>query len=162
MSIPNKPAQVARVRSLIAGANKHLQNVTVTLAGVSYALPALVGLLQSFVDGVDRVSVAKAAYQGAVKDDKAKAPGLLAVIRALRVYVHVTFANSPQALADFGIAPPKVPIPKTLEEKAVAAAKRAATRKARNVMGKNQRKKVKGALPATPPAAPSPAPTGGK
>jgi len=74
--------------------------------------------------------------------------------------VKVTFGNQPDALADFGLAPPKARAPMTAEQKAVAAAKRKATRVARGTLGKKQKKAVKGAVTATlvvtPQAGPQP------
>jgi len=71
-------------------------------------------------------------------------------------------------LADFGIQPPKVRVPLTVEAKAAAAAKRAATRAARHTMGSQQKKAVKGdvtgivmtPITAAPPTVTTPAPAG--
>lgn len=79
------------------------------------------------------------------------------------------FGNSADVLADLGLASRKTRVPLTAEEKAVAVAKRNATRAARHTLGKNQKKDIKGAVKAalvvTPlagsqPTASPPAPTG--
>jgi hypothetical protein len=53
-------------------------------------------------------------------------------------------------LADFGFTAPKKRV-LTPDEKAAAAVKAKATRKARNTMGKVQKKSVKGTTPAAAP-----------
>ena len=89
------------------------------------------------------------------------------VIRVYDHFLQATFANTVPILADFGLAPPKVPAPKTSEEKAAAAAKAEATREARGTASKKQKLTVKGnvtgitvtpitAPTAAPPAAPEP------
>jgi len=81
------------------------------------------------------------------------------VLRALRSTVYAQFGEAKDAastLADFGFTPRKVP-QRLVTAKAQAGAKRAATRKARQVMGKNQRKKVKGTVEAPAPTTASPA-----
>jgi hypothetical protein len=69
------------------------------------------------------------------------------------------FGNQPDVLADFGLVPRKAPTPLTVEQKAAAAAKRKATRAARNTMGAVQKKKVVGTVTGvtiTPITAPEP------
>ena len=162
--VPSKTTQQARALGLIAGSNKHFTGVpSVTVGGVTYALPVLLALLQSFVDLLNSVITARGPYLEALKNETAKAPALRAIVSAFRAYVVATFGNSPQVLADFGIAPRKAPLPKTAQEKVIAVEKSAATRAARHTMGKRQKAKVKGTVPATAPAAAaaaSPGPTG--
>ena len=74
--------------------------------------------------------------------------GVLVVIHEFEKVVRSTFGNSADVLADFGLAPFKVPVTKTAEEKAVAAAKRVATRKARGTMSSKQKKEIKGSITA--------------
>ena len=63
----------------------------------------------------------------------------------LTAFLMATFSRSPDVLAVFGLAPRKTTTP-TVQVLAAAAAKREATRKARNTMGSKQRKAVKGAV----------------
>jgi hypothetical protein len=60
--------------------------------------------------------------------------------------VKATFGSSPDVLADFGLAP-KARAQVTVEAKAVAAAKRKATRAARHTMGPKQKKGITGVVP---------------
>ncbi len=52
-------------------------------------------------------------------------------------------------LADFGLEPRKEPTPLTAEQKAAAAAKREATRKARGTSSAKAKKAIKGNVTAT-------------
>jgi hypothetical protein len=91
-------------------------------------------------------------------------PALRAFQRAYVAFLRVTYAGSLDVLADFGIHP-KTAAPLTVDAKAVAVAKRAATRAARHTMGSQQKKGVKGAvtgvaitpIPAAPPVGSTPA-----
>ena len=75
--------------------------------------------------------------------------------RGFEAVIRGTFGNSADVLKDFGLTPRRAPTPRTAEQKAVAAAKRVATRAARHTMGKNQKKDVKGAVSATLVVTPS-------
>src|ERR1019366_2520682 len=74
----------------------------------------------------------------------AQAPALLSLMAALAAYVKLTYSESPDVLADFGLPPKKVATPLTTAQKAVADAKRAATRLARGTTSKKAKKAVKG------------------
>ena len=67
--------------------------------------------------------------------EQVQAPPQLAVIRAFETVIRGTFGNSADVLADSGLAPPKVPVTWTAEEKAVSAAKE---RGDAGTTGKNQ------------------------
>ena len=167
-----KNSLAAQVRQLITGANKHYPIGTqeIPVGGATFTVTGLTALLQSFVDNREAVEVSKAATKAKVQTEQAQAPAQLAVIRAFESAIRSTFGNSADVLADFGLAPTKVRVTRTAEEKAVSAAKSAATRAARGTMGKNQKKNVKGSITAklvvtpvttspasTPVAAPAPA-----
>jgi hypothetical protein len=172
-----KSNQVTEVKQLILGTQKHYPTGSSTLqvGGASYTVTTLTQLMQDFVDNRTAVETAQAATKAKIETERAQAPSQLAVIRAFVTIVKATFGTSADALADFGLAPPKARAPLTAEQKAVAAAKRAATREARHTMGKNQKKGVKGAVNAalvvtpqtgsqptvTTPAPVAPAPAGG-
>jgi cell division septation protein DedD len=162
----------AEVKQLIAGANKHFSNGSQALqvGGATFTVTALTQELQGFVDNRDAVEASKAATKAKIEIERVQSPSQLALIRAFVTVIRGTFGNSADVLADFGLAPPKARVTRTAEEKAVSAAKSAATRAARGTMGKNQKKAVKGSITAklvvtpvttspvsTPVAAPAPA-----
>ena len=64
---------------------------------------------------------------------------VIPVVRDYVAWVKVTYRSAPSTLADFGVAPPKVRTPLTVEQQAAAVAKREATRAARHTMGKVQK-----------------------
>ena len=150
MATLGKNSQAALVKQLIAGVNKHFPNGSQQLqvGGATFTVTGLTTLLQSFVDTREAVEASKAATKAKVQAAGAQAPSQRATIHALETTVRGTFGNSADVLADFGLAPPKARAPRTAEEKAVAAAKGAATRKARGTMGKIQKKNVKGSITA--------------
>jgi hypothetical protein len=161
MSNINKDTEVSGVKLLMAGANKHLSPAAgsppMSIGGAKYTLADLTQRLQAFVDLCDGVDTAKAAYQEQLNEAKTQKPALRSLISAFKAFVRATFGNSPGDLVDFGMVPRKVPQPKTVEAKADTVKKSLATRKARQTMGKNQKKLVTGAVNAT---AANPAPTG--
>jgi hypothetical protein len=146
--IISKGQVVARAKQLIAGAEKHLANVTqVTLVGSSFTPAQITAKLQQVVTLRDDVDAAKASTKAKIVAEKADMPALRAFMSALVSFVKATFGNSPDVLADFGVHP-KARAPLTVEAKVAAAAKRKATRAARHTMGAKQKKDVRGAPPA--------------
>jgi hypothetical protein len=104
------------------------------------------------------VDTAKASWKDALKglaDVKAK---VNPVIGAYRSWINATHGNAPATLADFGMTPRKVPIPLTAEKKAVAVAKRAATRAARHTVGPKKNAGIKGNATVTVVTTATPAP----
>jgi hypothetical protein len=140
-----------RIRGLIAGTQKHPPTGPLTVGGATYTATALVQLLQSLADALGAADSAKASWQEALKnatDVKAKVGP---VVQAYRSWVVVTYGNAPATLADYDVTPRKVPTPLTAEQLVAKATKAEATRKARNTMGKKQKKSVKGTVPTTAP-----------
>jgi hypothetical protein len=144
-----------RIRGLIAGTQKHTPSGSLTLVGATYTSTALVQLLQSLADALAAVDTAKAGWESALKNEASVAAQVKPVIQGYRDWVLATYGSAPSTLADYGMTPRKVPTPLTAEQKVARAAKAAATRKARNTMGKLQKKAVKGTVPATAPSTPS-------
>jgi hypothetical protein len=139
-----KERVAATAKQLIAGAAKRLTGTTpIVLAGSSYTPDQITSKLQQLVNLRSAVDAAQASSRARITEENTQAPSLIALVSDLRAYVRVTFRDSPEALADFGITP-KARVPLTGEAKALATAKRAATRAARHTMGSNQRKAIKG------------------
>jgi hypothetical protein len=150
MSRTAKKDQVTRAKQLILGTGKHYPNGAETLhvGGATFTVTELTKSMQDFVDSRAAVEGAKAALKTKIEAERTQAPSRIAVIAAFERLLRGLFGTSADVLADFGLALPKARVPLTAEQKAVAAAKRDATRKARGTMGKVQRKKVKGAVTA--------------
>ncbi|HZU83687.1 MAG TPA: hypothetical protein VE987_12255 [Polyangiaceae bacterium] len=146
MTTLNRTSTQARDAQVITGIQKHLQNVpSIPLVGTAYTPADLVKLIQSRIDSAGTVAAAKAAWHVTVTSHKALNTSLTPSIRALRQYVINVFGPTSPVLTDFGFSPPKAAT-RTPEEKAAAAAKAKATRKARQTMGKKQKKAVKGTV----------------
>jgi hypothetical protein len=166
-----KNAMATRVGGLIVGTRKHFTNGSqqLSLAGgaTSVTVDGAVSELQTFVTNRGAVVAAQATAKAKVDAETAQMAALLAFISAFEEFIRFTFGSSPEALADFGLAPPKARTPLTAEQKAVAAAKRKATREARGTAGAKQKQAVHGnvtaalvvtpAAPAVPEAVPAPA-----
>jgi hypothetical protein len=156
----NQGTVAALAQSLSAGVTKHLGNVTsMTLAGSSYTPSQVTTKLAEVVSLRSDVDAAKATTKAKLAAEKAAMPALRTFMSALVTYIKAGYGSQPDVLADFGIQTPKARAPLTVEAKAAASAKRAATRAARNTMGSKQKKGVKGnvvGVTVTPVTAPPP------
>ncbi len=157
----SKNRQLALVKQLITGTKKHFTDGSskLSVGGATFTVTDLTQFLQNFVDQRDAVETSRAAAQAKLDAERALATSSNAVINAFIALVRGMFGKSADVLADFGLSPPKARAPQTAEQKAVAAAKRKATRAARNTMGKNQKKSVKGAVKASLVVTPLPVST---
>ena len=142
----NKATRQNGNRKLVAAIRKHL-GASVTLEGVKYTPAKLAKMFQDGIDVADATDVANKAWHAAVATEKAKTQELSRVQASLRNHVSATFGPASTEFADFGFTPRAVRTVDT-KTKADAVAKRAATRKARNTMGKRERLKVTGATAA--------------
>jgi hypothetical protein len=160
------------VTQLIAGTKKRFPNGSqkLTFGGVDRTVDEITASLQSFVNNRTAVETAQADAKAKVDAERAQAPALLVLITEYVQFIRLTFGNQASALLDFGVPPPKTRAPLTAEQKAVAAAKRAATRQARGTTSKKAKRSIKGNVTAklvvTPegapqqPSAAAPAPGG--
>jgi hypothetical protein len=178
-----KKDTVSQVKQVMVGMKKHFPNgsQTIPVGGAVYTVDQLLATLQAIVDNREAVQSLQAQFRARVETERTQTPSQVAVLRGVLKIVRGMFGNSADALADFGLAPPKARTPMTAEQVASAVAKRAATRSARGTKGKVQKKAVKGKVtgvvvtpvtaepnaethaapvPAAPAPAPSPATTG--
>jgi hypothetical protein len=140
----SKGQVAALAKQMIAGADKHLAKTTqVALVGSSFTPDQITSKLQTLVNLRSDVNTARAATMAKLAVETDQAPALRTFMSAFVSYVKAAYGTSPDVLADFGISP-KARTPLTVEAKAAAAAKRAATRAARHTMGTKQKKGVKG------------------
>jgi hypothetical protein len=161
---PGKNSKAAAVSQLIAGAKKHFPNgsQTVSLGGASMTIDAATQELQSYVDNRSAVVAAQATAKAKVAVENAALPALDALISAFIAFVRLSFGSQADVLSDFGLAPHKARTPQTAEEKAVAVAKRNATRAARGTKSPKAKSAIHGNVTAqvvvTPAAVPAPTP----
>ena len=152
------------VRQLITGTKARFPNGSqkLTFGSADHTVDEVTGLLQSFVDNRTAVVAAQASAKAKVDAERAQMATLLAFIGEFVKFIRSTFGDAADALVDFGIAPEKARTPMTTEAKAVAAAKRRATRAARGITTKKAREGITGNVTAklvVTPAAPAPEPT---
>jgi hypothetical protein len=170
MANGKKGIVASRAKQLVAGTKKHFSNASSLAFGGGTYTPAQVDAsLQTLADLRTAVDDARAAIKAKIAEERAQAPSLRNLLFAYTTFVKATFGDSPDVLADFGLKPKKVPTPLTVDQKAAASAKRAATRAARHTMGSKQKQELKGTVttivnpkapaPATPPVAQIPAPS---
>jgi hypothetical protein len=130
-TIKNKSTVVDHAKQLVAGTAKHLGNATqVRFTGGSYTPADITSKLQLIVSLREGVDAAKATTKARLAAEKADMPALHTFMGALVTFVKATYGDMPEVLADFGIHP-KTRASPTVHTKAVATAKRAATRVAR-------------------------------
>ncbi len=172
MDTRTKTTAATLAGSFITGMRKRFPNgsQTLTFGGGAFAttVDAAIANLQALVNNRTAVTTAQAAAKATVDEENAKMPALLALLRALEAFIKLNFEANASALADFGLPPPKARTPMTAEQKAVASAKREATRLARGITTAAKKKAVKGNVTATlvvtpaaspeAPAAPAAAP----
>jgi hypothetical protein len=162
----NKATALARVQALIAGTQKLLPNGQFTFGSTAYTTASLVQALQGLADAFAPVDAAHASVKDSVAALRAMEAKVAPLQRAYRSYLRATFSNAAE-LSEFGLPAPKASTPLTAEQRIVATAKAAATRKARGTTSKKQKLAVKGDVTgvivtpvthpasATPPAAPA-------
>jgi hypothetical protein len=144
---------VTRVGHVLAGAQKHFTNASQSLTfeggAQTMTVSAVLTQLQLLVSNRAAVVAAQAAATAKVAAETAQMPALIALFNAFVALVRFQFGSDPTVLADFGLEPRKVPTPLTTEQKAAAAAKREATRKARGTTSAKAKKAIKGNVTAT-------------
>jgi hypothetical protein len=162
MPAENRSEQQAQDAKAILGIQKDLLSVpTLSLAGQAITPADLEKLVQSRIDSVNAIAAAKVKWTAAVQAYRALDKQVTPILRGLRTYLVNTYGPTSTVLADFGFSPAKTVV-KTPEVKVLAAKKSVATRKARNTLGKKQKKNITGATvspaaPATSSTAPTPA-----
>jgi hypothetical protein len=140
-----KSSEALFAAKLAAGTQKHLSKVgSLTVEGVSYTPAQIESQLNAFSTLRADVEAAKATVKAKLALERAQAPAMRAFIVAFVRILEGMFGNQPDVLADFGLSPKKARTPLTVEQKAAAKAKRAATREARGTKGKREKQTIKG------------------
>jgi hypothetical protein len=169
-----KASRATRAANLAAGFKKRYSNGSekITLPdGQTKTIDEVTTGLQAVVTNRANVTAARAALKAEVEAEGAQLPALVELMRAAVAFVRFNFGSDPEALADFGLQPHKARTPPTAEQKAIAVAKREATREARGTKSAKAKKDIHGNIaaklvvtpadPSTPmaPLAPTAGPT---
>jgi hypothetical protein len=146
----NKNGKATRMAQVITGARKHFPagSTAITLEGASTTIDAVVNEFQAFIDNRAAIVAAQTTAKNMVAAERTGLPAITALLAAFIAFVRNALGPTSTALADFGIPVRKAPAPKTAEQKAVAAAKRKATRAARGTMGPKAKLAVHGDITA--------------
>ena len=158
----SKAATLAQLQALVAGLQKQLPNGSFTLVSTVYTTAALVTALQGLIAALTGVDTAQAGAKAALVIWEAEDAKLGQIILALKRTLLSMYANAPDTLAVFGLKPRKAPGPRTAAQRAVTAAKAAATRAARGTTGSKKKLAVTGnvtGVTITPTTEPGPVPT---
>jgi hypothetical protein len=162
--------------ALIAGLSAYYQPGDVLqLSTGNETRDEVIADLQKFVKAAEDTKAAYLAWRAAVQNERTIELALRPEKQAVQSVVVGRFGRASTTLLTFGIAP-RVPVVKTVEQKAEAVAKRKATREARGTKGSKKRLEVSGNVtgvvitpvtstqnvpsvpePATSPAAEAPA-----
>ncbi len=150
MATTNRTNKQGKDQQVIQGIQKDLQTMSsLPLGGETFTPASLVAFVQSRIDAGNQVTIARANWLNAVKTYETVDTKANVVTHDLKQLVIGAFGATSSKLADFGYAPRKVVV-LTPAQKAAAAVKRAATRKARNTLGPKAKLAITGATaPAT-------------
>jgi hypothetical protein len=141
-----KQEQLVSDTSLVAGIQKHMPTGTFTVLSLPETATQVGAVIQERIDKAQAVITARTALHEAVLASDSVYAQTEPFVQSVRQSVRAMYGTSPTILADFGENPRKVATPLTPAQKVIAAAKRAATRKARGTIGKKAKAEIVGAL----------------
>jgi hypothetical protein len=162
MTTVSRTTTQGKDQEVLNGIETELQSIgTLYLGSEAYTPQTLAAFVQSRIDRAHTVATTRAAWENALREYEALDKKANLVISDLRYALMAAFGRNTPKLASFGFQAHRSPV-LTPEQRAKAAVKAAATRKARNTMGKKQKAKIKGDAGATttsptstPPVVPS-------
>ena len=152
MATTTKSNSALKINKLFAGIQKRFPTLNITSFPIGGAVMTYVQFLAAMtpiVDAANAVIAARSAWQTAVQAERTMSAQTKIFLAAVRQAIYVFFGNNPDALADFGLVPKKPRVPMTPAARVVAAAKSAATRKARGTSGKKAKLAVHGTVANT-------------
>jgi len=152
-----KAGVAAEYQALIAGINTLLPSVDpFVLGNATISRADLLAKLQSLLNADNATKAAQTAYHNAVQSERSLTVAVAPLRAQLKLYLQSRFGKTSTQLQSFGFTPNKVP-DKPVASKSTGVAKALATRKARGTLGKKQKSKIHGTVPAasapTPPVA---------
>jgi hypothetical protein len=145
----------ARYQTLVAAILANLGGeASLSIGGGTYALADLVARFQGAIAAEEKAKASQNQWHMDVQSARQIEAALSPLFKGMQRYVQGRYGEDSAKLAEFGFTPAK-PRKTSARTKANAAVKAEATRKARNTVGKNQRKAIT-APPAVPVASPQP------
>jgi hypothetical protein len=162
-----KTTVVTKVQKLIGGLETYADTKTLFINGALVKATAVIQQLQAKLDLLQAAEAAREAFQRAVAAAKPVTSEVDATIAEVRIAAIAMFGHGSEACMAMGFPPPRKRQP-SVATKAQAVAQNAATRRARNTMGRKQKLAIRGVVPgaiaaqapviSAPAATPSPAP----
>jgi hypothetical protein len=153
MRVKNQAAEKELLTQLVSGTNLHI-TTPISLAGQTYTSAEIVAVFTAAAGAYVATDAARAELHAKLLDQEAKVSAALSLEALLKAYVHGVYGRTSPILLEFGWSVAKVAV-RTAAEKAATVAKMLATRTARHTLGKKQKAKIVGTVPASP-AAPNP------
>jgi hypothetical protein len=140
----NRRIKQGQDQQILIGIQEGLQSIgTIHVAGTAFTPATLADFFHKRIAAANAIVTALAAWQDAIRVYRQLDAQAAVITRDLRNVVIAAFGADSEKLGCFGFVAPKKP-QMTQEAKQAAVLKRAATRKARNTMGKRQRAKLTG------------------
>jgi hypothetical protein len=150
MSTSARIAVVANAETtIVSNLPSVLGNVSIPVSGTIMTASQTVAVIQSHLDAIAHVANLRAQLKAAIQADHALRATIKAAAICIRGYVAAMYGEQSTEYASLGFEPRK-PAQKSAKTKAEAVDKLLATRAARHTMGKQQRAKIFGELPAAP------------
>ena len=139
-----KSTKTQRDERMVAGLTKHRQELGIIErpAGLE-SVEAVVARYQAHLDALQRVDATAAVWRTAVAQEESVEAQIKKLTRRVKNLLYGTYGEQSPTLLDFGIAPRKG-AKIGVEKMRLTVEKRNATRKARQTMGKKQKKAIKG------------------
>jgi hypothetical protein len=153
-----KLGQQAQFSATVAGLLAYYQpGDTFLVEGTTYTRDEAVAQMNRFIQAAEQTKADYTTYRESVQNERE----VLAEVRPIRsgvmAVVTTRFGKGSPTLLQFGKVP-NPPKPMTVEAKSEAVAKQLATKEARGIIGKKQRKAITAPAAASPTTAPAPAP----
>jgi hypothetical protein len=140
----SKFARQERLKSTVKAVQERLGGTSpLLLAGVSYEVAEVAGLLQEEIDAMNEVKHKEAERRSAVAVERFIKHRNKPILVALENLVRGLYGSDVTVLSEFALSAPKKQ-KKTAAVKVEAAKKSKATRQVRKTMGKKQKKSAKG------------------
>lgn len=139
-----KLTKTTRDRSMIAGIKKHAELFDEAPVGPNrLKAKALVAIFEEHIQVIDDIAKYDKLKSQSVALEARLEKAILDLWQLVAHAVRAHFGKESTELRDFGVKPYRKKVLPVVT-RAVAVAKRKATRKARKTMGKQQRKKIRG------------------
>ncbi|HZU95478.1 MAG TPA: hypothetical protein VFF73_02140 [Planctomycetota bacterium] len=137
----------SQIKAIRAGLKTGLPagTTSLTVGNVSYSIPDLDKALATEEAYYDNASAAHVASQAAVRERDARVGTARALVDDFKSAIRGLLGTQNETLLQFGVKPKKAARKLTADEKALAAARNRATRKARGTVGPRARAAIHGA-----------------